>query len=187
MDRDPAGDLRAGAETVRIVYRRPPDREETFVQEVIQRGDDVTVTFLPRTPLSRPMLVDGVAVLEAGSPVVWFTFPDRYHDIGRFHTAEGVYTGLYANVLTPVRMDDAGGWVTTDLFLDIWLPPGGEPAVLDRDELAEAVAHAWIAPEEAARAEAEAARIVDAHRRGGWPPAVVHHWTLERVREARRR
>lgn len=181
----PALGLRPGAETVRIRYRRPPDREQVFVQEMIHRDDEVVVTFLPRTPLPRPMVRAGLPVLEDGSPVVWFTFPGRRHDIGRFHTADGRFTGLYANVLTPVEMEAPGAWTTTDLFLDVWVGPDGAPSVLDREELAEAVAAGWVDGDTAAGAEAEAACIVEALRRGAWPPAVVEQWTLERVLAAR--
>lgn len=146
------------------------------------------VTFLEHTPLRRPVEVGGRVVLEDGAPVVWFTFPGRRHDIGRFHRAGGTFTGIYANILTPVEFLDESTWATTDLFLDIWLDPAtGKTTVLDRGELEEARARGWIDDELAASARREAATILRAARRGDWPPAVVGEWTLERVRRRLRR
>ncbi|HUH13213.1 MAG TPA: DUF402 domain-containing protein [Longimicrobiales bacterium] len=176
---------RRKAELVRIHYHRPPDREQVFTQEVIHRGDDVVVTFLPSTPLARPMVRGERTVLENGSPVVWFTFPGARHDVGRFHDAHGTFTGLYANVLTPVRFEGPGRWHTTDLFLDIWVGRDGEAVLLDEDELEDARARGWVDRATAEDARAEARRILALHAAGAWPPPVVAAWTLERVRASR--
>lgn len=173
---------------VHIHYRRPPDRVQVYVQELILDEPGVKVTYQPATPIDGPRVVDGVTILEPGSPVVWFTFPDVWHDIGRFHTAGGVFTGLYANVITPAVLETGPGttlrWDTTDLFLDVWLPAAGGARVLDRDQFDEARRRRWIDPGTGRRALAEAERIVDAHARGMWPPPVVAAWTLDRVGEA---
>jgi predicted RNA-binding protein associated with RNAse of E/G family len=167
---------------VRILYRRPPDRMDTFVQRLVHRTPDVLVTYLDRTPLRRPVEVRGCPVLEDGSPVIWFTFPGMWHDIGRFHRADGTFTGIYANILTPVRFLDDDTWETTDLFLDVWLEPGHDPVILDEDEFAHAVEQGWMDESTIAAARAEAHRIVTLADRGAWPPPPVHEWTLERVR-----
>jgi predicted RNA-binding protein associated with RNAse of E/G family len=167
---------------VRIHYRRLPDQEEVFHQTLVHETGAL-VTYVPAATIRRPTLVAGAAVLEPGSPAVWFTFPDAWHDIGRFHRPDGTFTGLYANVLTPVRMD-GDAWSTTDLFLDVFITPAGAVHVLDRDELEDAEARGWIDPALAGHARAEAARLVRAVRQGAWPPAVVHAWTLERARRA---
>lgn len=149
----------------------------------MHEAPDALVTWLPRAGVSQPLVVDGRTILEADSPVVWFTFPGARHDIGRFHTAAGDFTGFYANVLTPVEI--AGDeWRTTDLFLDVLLEPDREPRVLDADELEEALARGWLGVAEAREAEAEAARLVAAARAGDWPPPVVDRWPLERARAA---
>lgn len=166
---------------IRIRYHRPPDRTEVFIQRLIHRGPDVVVTFLDRTPLRRPAEVGGRVILEDGSPVVWFTFPGAWHDVGRFHLADGTFTGFYANILTPARPLDADAWETTDLFLDVWLAPGRAPALLDEDEFAEAVAHGWLDGPTATAARAEADRILALAARNAWPPPPVMEWTLERV------
>jgi predicted RNA-binding protein associated with RNAse of E/G family len=127
--------------------------------------------------------VAGATVLEARSPVVWLTFPGRWHDIGRFHLPDGTVTGFYANILTPVRID-RDDWYTTDLFLDLFLTPTGRIHVLDRDELAAAAGRGWLGPRLVRRARSEAARLVRSARAGRWPPAVAREWDLARAARA---
>jgi predicted RNA-binding protein associated with RNAse of E/G family len=173
----------APGDTVTIHYRRPPDRLEVFEQAVVDDDGECVVTYLPSAQIAKPMQIGGRVVLEPGAPIIWFTYRgDVWHDVGRFHLADGTFSGVYANVLTPVRMDGAG-WDTTDLFLDIWINADGEIEVLDRDEFDAALAAGWITPAIAARALAEVERLADDARRGAWPPAHVREWTMERVRE----
>lgn len=174
---------------VHIHYHRPPDRTLVYVQALVWDAPDVKVSFQPSTPLPRALEVAGRTILEPGSPVVWFTFPGRWHDIGRFHRADGTFTGLYANVLTPVDLhapddDVPAEWHTTDLFLDVWLPPGRGPTLLDEEEWADARDRGLLDEATARRARREADAILDAAARGAWPPAVVEEWTLERARAA---
>jgi predicted RNA-binding protein associated with RNAse of E/G family len=168
---------------IEIHYRRPPDREQVFRQIVVAETDAYVVTLLESAELARPVTAGGRTVLEPGAPVVWITYRGQWHDVGRFHLADGTFTGVYANVLTPVEMDGER-WETTDLFLDLWSGADGTLVVLDEDELREAEREGWVGPETASRAREEAAALLEAARRGGWPGPEVHAWTLERAREA---
>lgn len=154
-----------------------------FHQTLVHEGDAL-VTYLPRAGVDRPSVVSGRTILEPASPVVWFTFPGAWHDIGRFHTADGVFTGWYANILTPVEVGADDVWETTDLFLDVYVDPGGHAQVLDRDELEAAVRRGWLEPATAERADREAAALLRSARDGTWPPPVVDEWPLERARAA---
>jgi predicted RNA-binding protein associated with RNAse of E/G family len=78
---------------------------------------------------------------------------------------------------------DGPRWETTDLCLDLWCGADGTIVVLDEDELRHAEAERWIDPQTAARAREEAAALLEAARRGAWPPREVREWTLERARE----
>jgi predicted RNA-binding protein associated with RNAse of E/G family len=175
----------SGTPLVRIHYRRPPDRLEIFEQHLVHDGPEVKVTLAPAVARTQPIRIDGRVVLEDGSPVVWFTFPGRWHDIGRFHQADGTFTGLYANVITPVELRDRRRWDTTDLFLDLWVDERGA-TVLDRDELDDALARGWVDGATAARARAEVERLRADAEAARWPPPVVREWTLERARSAMR-
>lgn len=173
----------SGADSVDIHYRRLPDRVQVFHQLVVEDAGDYVVTYLPSAELPKPVKAGDRTILEPGAPVVWITYRDRWHDVGRFHLADGTFTGIYANVLTPVEMDGAR-WDTTDLCLDVWLGADGEAMVLDEDELLAAETAGWVDAETAGRARAEAAVLLQGARRGDWPPREVHEWTLERAREA---
>ena len=170
-----------------IHYRRLPDDEQTFRQPIVQESDDVIVS------LTQPLIVDRLPpedagpMLETGSRVLWFTFPERWHDVGRFHAADGTFRGFYTNILTPPRLTrshDETTWTTTDLFVDVWCPVRGEVKhvmLLDEDELASALELGHIDVELARRAKGEAEWLAGLARAGAWPPPIVREWTLERA------
>lgn len=163
---------------------------QVYVQELLYDDGRVKVTYARALDLGEPLVVNGSVVLEPGSDAVWFTFPGAWHDIGRFHRADGTLTGIYANILVPCTFEP-GEWLTTDLFLDLWIPADadgslGAPTLLDEDELEHAERSGWVGPEWAGRAREEAIRLLEAAATGAWPPAVVGEWTLERAREAAR-
>ena len=165
-----------------IDYRRLDAGTETYRQQVVHADTACIVTFQPRTSLPGPVEVRGGPILLPESPVVWFTFPGVWHDIGRFYLPGDRFTGIYANVLTPVEFQSPHRWATTDLLLDVWMPDEGEPQILDQDELAQARRTAAINEEMAGRAEEEARRLVAGAAEGQWPPRIVADWTLERIR-----
>jgi predicted RNA-binding protein associated with RNAse of E/G family len=169
----------------RIHYRRLPDHEEIFDQRIVLERPDVIVTVTDPLDLPRPVLDGARVLLESGSRAVWLTFPGLWHDIGRFHLRDGTFTGYYANVLTPVEIErpPAGPqvWRTTDLFLDVAVPPGAPARLLDEEELEEALAQGHIDADTARAARAEAGRLMDRAARGDWPPPVAREWTLGRI------
>lgn len=169
-------------EHITLLYHRPPNHTSVFVQELLHADDNVLITYQPLTPLNKPVVVENDIVLEDGSPAIWFTFPGCMHDVGRFHTADGAFTGLYANIIEPVELHTRTDWSSTDLFLDIWIGPDGEPRLLDFDELEHAVAQGWISAETGERARAEAERLIRLYASGSWPPPIVNEWTISRVR-----
>lgn len=174
----------AAGDPVEIRYLRPPSRHSVFRQRLVERTDECIITLMEHTPLAAPVTAAGGIILEPGAPVVWFTFAGAWHDIGRFHTATGEFTGYYANLLTPVRFRAPLVWETTDLFLDVWLAADGTLLLLDEDELAEATGNDWLDADTAAAARTEAERIMNAAAAGAWPPRVVYEWTVVRARAA---
>ena len=171
--------------SVEIHYLRLPDRRTVFRQLLVHRTEQCLVTLMPATELARPVHAGDAVVLEPNAPAVWFTFPGLWHDIGCFHTADGRFTGYYANVLTPVEFRGPNEWETTDLFLDVWVgADDGSVVVLDEDELEAALRDGNIDGELADAARAETARVTAAAARGEWPPDIVRTWTLERARDA---
>lgn len=169
---------------VHIHYLRPPDREEIFSQHLLLDDPEVKVTLARAVPYDPPIRIGGRIALEKGSDALWFTFPGLWHDIGRFHRADGSFTGLYANILTPPKIQEGGVWHTTDLFLDIWVDTDGKLTVLDEDQFQAGVRNGLLSSEEAERALAEVAWIRRGYEAGSWPPAIVEEWTLEDALEA---
>lgn len=167
---------------VDIHYRRLGRPEEVYRQRVLESGPAGIVTFQPDTPIRAALTVGGATILEPGAPAIWFTFPELWHDIGLFHLADGTCTGLYANVLTPVEFAGPRSWTTTDLCLDVWVPPGGDAVVLDEADLDRAEGASLIDGPLAARAREEAEDLRFRHRAGTWPPPIVGEWSLERAR-----
>ena len=172
---------------VDIRYQRVGAPLAVYRLLVLESRPEVVVTFQPRTPINEPIVVDGMTILEPGSPVVWFTFPGKWHDIGLFHRTDGALTGLYANILTPVEFVDERFWTTTDLCLDVWVPRRGPVELVDKDELDEAQDRDWIPQRLANRARAEASTLMHAHSAGAWPPPETGQWSLARALEACRR
>ena len=143
---------------VAIHYRRPPDRLQIYSQEVVDANPERVITWLAEAGIRRPAKAGDRVILGPESPVIWFTYPGKWHDIGRFHLPDGTFTGYYANLLTPVVMEGPR-WETTDLFLDVWVPAEGEgePLLLDEDELAEAEERGWVDAATAAHVRAHGA------------------------------
>jgi predicted RNA-binding protein associated with RNAse of E/G family len=171
--------------TVQIHYRRLPDDLRIYHQLLLDDDGELKVSFAPEMDLDDPRTVGGETILEPGSDVVWFTFPGAWHDIGLFHDAQGVFTGVYANILTPPTFHPGPIWRTTDLFLDVWLPKGArELKVLDEDAFAEAVEEGWVDGWTRSRALDQVESILDQWVRGLWPPSRIFDWTRERARSA---
>ncbi|MEX2583267.1 MAG: DUF402 domain-containing protein [Gemmatimonadota bacterium] len=167
--------------TIAIHYRRLPDSVEVFEQVVLAEEPDHTVTFLESANLTGPVTAGDRILLEPGAPVVWFTYPGLWYDIGRFHLADGTFTGLYANILTPVEMR-GDRWDTTDLCLDVWSGADGAVLILDEADFDAAADAGWIDRGTAAAAREHAETLATAARQGAWPPDHVHSWTLESAR-----
>lgn len=167
-------------------YERPGRGVTRFEESLFLDRPDVKATIL-ETYAGRTVRAGDAVILEPGAAIVWFVFPGAWHDVGRFHLADDTFTGWYTNLCTPVEIGEAR-WACTDLFLDLWIPANGAPAVwLDEDEFADARAAGQIDDRHARRALAERAAIASHVARGEWPPPVTREFTLEDARAALRR
>ncbi len=198
----PSGILSGSCPEVRIHYLRPPDRITVYRQCLVHDDGRVKITLARGLPFDPPLRIGGQVALERGSDAVWFTFPGAWHDIGRFYLADGTFTGLYANLITPCVFQPGGDWETTDLYLDLWIPAvsssastgsgtdGSEalqairPRLLDETELEEAESQGHLSRRLAALARAEAESLLRQASAGSWPPDVVHAWPRRRALQA---
>ncbi|HXV87304.1 MAG TPA: DUF402 domain-containing protein [Gemmatimonadales bacterium] len=171
----------------RIHYRyhradKPPLQVDQWL--ILERPD---VKALLQDAYSGPPLVVGeTIILEPAAPIVWFVFPERWYDIGRFHLADGTCTGWYTNLTHPVVMlDDC--WEATDLFLDLWTPVVGDAVWLDQDELEHATRNRVLDRATRQRVDNERALIEFQRQRGAWPPQITRDIDLSQARQLRGR
>jgi predicted RNA-binding protein associated with RNAse of E/G family len=168
--------------TIRIHYHRPDRGTTVFEERLVLDTPDVKVTLLERYD-GREARAGNRVILSAGAPVVWFVYPRLCRDVGRFHLADGTFTGWYTNLRAPIHFDGSD-WYCTDLFLDHWIPAAGGPGCwLDEDEFEAGVAAGLVPPAHIALARAERA-AVDAEVAGGhWPPALAFRIDLRGARD----
>lgn len=169
---------------VEIHYHRPPDRQDVFVQDLVVDHHDYKVTLHDPATVEETLKVGDEVIYEPGAAIVWFVFPEAWHDIGCFHLRDGTFTGYYVNLIAPAQLEGSV-WKMFDLCLDLWVDAKGGFRVLDHDEFDEAVDRQWIDPRTAERARSELLRIVAEVQAGEWPPAVVREYDLARVRKLR--
>ena len=156
---------------ISLEYLRPGKGTVTYRERLIIDRAEVKV-LLTDPDVSRDIHVDGSLILQAGAPMLWYVFPGAWHDIGRFHLADGTFTGWYTNLCTPILMKGSR-WSTTDLFLDHWLPSGGAGKWVDEDEFTSAASSGVLTDELATAARAEHRRIDSLVQSGAWPPDSV--------------
>ena len=78
----------------------------------------------------------GYTTFARGDRFIEYFYSDRWYNV--FAVYEGRserLRGWYCNVCRPARLTADGVWCV-DLALDVWVPPVGEPLVLDEDEFA---------------------------------------------------
>ncbi|OGU12376.1 MAG: hypothetical protein A3K13_11670 [Gemmatimonadetes bacterium RIFCSPLOWO2_12_FULL_68_9] len=171
------------ARNIRYRYRRPGKPTTVYDQWLVLDRPDLKVMLLDAYQ-SDPLTVGGATVLERGAPIVWFVFPETWHDIGRFHLADGTFTGWYTNLTTPLEMTEAD-WSAGDLFLDLWTPVIGPSVWLDEDEFEAAVKAKRLDAATRRRALNERAIIDLQVASGAWPPPVTRDIDLSQARSLR--
>ncbi len=112
--------------------------------------------------------------------MLWFTFPDRPWEIATCYDPAGQLIGYYTNLVRPPEFE-AGRFRITDLFLDVWREPDGEPVVLDESEFETAVRAGWLDPADAKLARDALAEVLAREKGGRWPPDPVRRWPLRSV------
>ncbi|MFQ6045177.1 MAG: DUF402 domain-containing protein, partial [Gemmatimonadales bacterium] len=118
--------------TISYTYRRPGLDIATYDELLVLDRPDVKI-LLQESYAGENLTAGDEAIQETGAPILWYVVPGAWHDIARFHLADGGFTGWYTNLATPVLMD-GDRWSSTDLFLDLWQPVDGEARWLDEGE-----------------------------------------------------
>ncbi len=168
------------SELIRYEYHRPGKSTSVFHQWLVLDRPDVKV--LLSEDFAGADLRAGESVIhQSGAPMIWYVFPEKWHDVGRFHDRDENHTGWYTNLITPVEISTAG-WRASDLFLDLWQPVEGDPVWLDADELVEAVEQKVIDAATRKRIQNERVMIDLQIQMGAWPPAVAKDIDLQQAR-----
>jgi predicted RNA-binding protein associated with RNAse of E/G family len=162
------------------VYRRPPNRTDTYVQELLLDEPDLKLTLQMQPPGAPSIdITDGVT-LGAGSFLLWYLFPRQPFEIGVFHDGDGRLVGHYVNLVRP-STPVGTRWSIEDLVLDVWLAPGAPIRILDEDELEEARRKHWVSGQEAQEARRALDGVLARIHAGDWPPEPVQRWPLDLV------
>lgn len=170
------------ARAITYHYRRPGKNEQRFIQRVALDGPDAKVLLTDAYGGDR-LTVNGEPILEPGAPIVWYVFPERWHDIGRFHLADETLTGWYTNLVTPVEIK-GDAWSATDMFIDLWQPADGGPAVwMDEDEFTQAARQKVIDATTRQRVLNERTMIDLQVKAGAWPPPIAKDIDLAQARQ----
>lgn len=171
------------ARLIRFEYHRPGKPIGLFVHWLVLDRPDVKVLLCEE--YDGPDLEVGDTIMHAsGAAMVWYVFPEKWHDIGRFHLRDGTLTGWYTNIIKPVEIR-GDVWTGHDLFLDLWQPVAGKPAWLDEDELDHASRLNVIDTITRKRIDNERVIIDLQLQTGTWPPPVVRDIDLAQARVLR--
>lgn len=168
------------AELIELEYRRPGKATIVYREWLVFERPDVKVLLLEAYD-GAPVTAGGTLIQATGAPIVWFVFPERWYDIGRFHVEGDAFTGWYTNLCRPPEFH-GNRWIARDLFLDCWQPADGAPLWLDEDELADAVTAGTIDRATLKRIDNERQLLELQLRQGDWPPRVTRDMDLQQVR-----
>ncbi len=164
---------------IRFRYHRPGKSVEVFRHRLVLDRPEVKV-LVSQSFEGRSLRIDGETILETGAPIVWFVFPDKWYDIGRFHLADRTFTGWYTNFATPVEMRGEN-WSASDLFLDLWQPAHGDPLWLDEEEFERAARSGLLDSSTVRRVMNERSLLELELRTGRWPPRVARDIDLQQA------
>ncbi len=165
---------------VTVKFTRPGKGTTTYKERLVLDDPQVKVLLLDR--YHHPaVLHDDQEILGENAPIVWFVFPGRWHEIGRFHSREESFTGWYTNLCTPF-VTNGSEWHTTDLFLDFWQPHSDRGVWLDEEELREAIHDGRVSAEMDSQLKQEKRMITEAHATGDWPPHIARTIDLNAAR-----
>ncbi len=109
-----------------------PQGEEKirYTGEVIERSGKQVVVSASWTMGVREL---GYTRFEPGDRFTEYYYEDHWFNIFEIANAEGERKGWYCNIAEPAQI--FGERIEqVDLFLDVWVNPGGETLILDEDE-----------------------------------------------------
>jgi predicted RNA-binding protein associated with RNAse of E/G family len=167
---------------IRIEYIRP-GKEITYYEEDLVARDEIGLRTHKRLPkkvarhLSRALQSQGLieshqSVLTIGK-TYFFNEP---FNLLEFRDRDGSLLGYYSDIGEPLLQLTPDTFQMTDLYLDIWLFPGGRLLELDWDEFEDAIQRKVINPAQADLARATMQRLVREATEGLYPARYLNHF-----------
>ena len=156
---------------------------QRFRQELLADDPKWKITLQVLDARFKPVRIDEATTLRPGALLLWFLRPGQPFEVGAFYHGRGAFRGYYINLIRPPRLQSPP-WVIEDLYLDVWLPEGGDGVLLDEDELEAAVARAELSAAEADEVREIGARLLARSRRRSrprWLPRSVGRSPAESV------
>ncbi len=121
---------------IHFEYHRPGKETVVYREALVLDRPDVKV-LLQEHFSGDNVLVADTLTLERAAPIVWFIITDSWHDIGRFHLADGTFTGWYTNLSKPVEFNGdhwIGKRVSNErILIDLQLRQNAWPPPIARD------------------------------------------------------
>ncbi len=157
---------------IHLIYRRLPNRILERDDEVVADLGDVIVAKSRFEGMLAPLRVNGVEVINNGYNMLYFAFVGENYDVLKLYDEKGNFKGLYIDVLAYTRRE-GNTLEMLDLFLDIFVFPGGEAFLLDEEELEMALNYGVIDKETFEFAYRVAREILEKIKRNEFPPDIV--------------
>ncbi len=162
---------------IHLIYRRIPDMLIERDDEVIKDLKDIIVAKAKFEDMRTPLYVNGIKVIENGYTMLYFAFLNKNYDILKIYDEDGIYKGIYVDILSYTRRYD-NILEMLDLFLDIFIFPNGEFYLLDENEIEIALKEGFIDKKTYNFAYSTAEEIITEIKNGNFPPKIVNKYSL---------
>jgi predicted RNA-binding protein associated with RNAse of E/G family len=163
---------------VQIHYHRIVEGTTIYTEELVADDGRRLQTFVDMPEERRRLISEqlwGMGVLprpQVVAAIRKYYFYNEPFDVLAFYDTAGRLAGYYSDVGLPLTRSN-GEYHMTDLFLDLWLTPGGAVHELDWDEFEAACAAGALTPELQAHARATLARLLAEIKAGVYPARYI--------------
>lgn len=157
---------------VSIVYRRLPN-DIRQLPGVLRQVSAARLVIESPIVVERPQRVLDRVIADSGFLAIWFLYRNRWYDVGKFYDRQRNLVGYYCDIIKPLnKLLRTPGKTNriTDLFLDLWITPGGDLVVLDEDEFEAALEHGYLSKSLADQARKQMDSLIQKVKARRFPP-----------------
>jgi predicted RNA-binding protein associated with RNAse of E/G family len=160
---------------VTIVYRRLPNDVRQF-RGTLRKATPTSLMIESSIAVTSPRRVLGKVVADSGFLAIWFIYRHKWYDVGKFYDRARNWIGYYCDIIRPLNRllkTPARTVMITDLFLDLWITPGGRTMVLDEEEFENGLKRGYMSNALAGQARKEMDSLIHMVRAGRFPPPSI--------------